>query len=121
MSLYLPTGVSVDDFLKTWHSLDYGASTDEGPKSETSDTPLPPTSRKFVQPASTIQHLRKLAQKGRLAELQLNDNEAPVEWGMNIEDAFETSDGFGHVIFRDSENAFANESRSEERELKVSP
>jgi hypothetical protein len=105
MAMWLPNGVTVEDFLKTWQNLNYGAPNnglpeklDEQPFDE---SVISAASRKFLPAHSAIQRLRKLAQKGRIAS-QLEEGLPKVVWGQSIEDSFETADGFGRIIFQDA-------------------
>jgi len=104
MSMYLPSGLSVEDFLKTWLNLDYGAPGGQTEGKELDQSEVANLSRKFVPAHSAIKHLRNLAKKGRLAS-QADEVLPKVFWGNKIEDTFETADGFGKIIFQnDSES-----------------
>jgi len=103
MSMFLPSGVSVDDFLKTWLKLDYGAPGGQKEPLEMDDSTVASLSRRFVPAIATIKRLRNLARKGKVATQAEGSEGLPkVVWGQRIEDTFETADGFGKIIFQDS-------------------
>jgi len=103
--MYLPNGVTVEEYLKTWHTIDYGSAADKSLESvESAPAPV----RKFIPAGKSILKLRNLAQKGRASISQTESEMIKVAWGENIED-IETSDNFGHFIFRESgNNAFTD-------------
>jgi hypothetical protein len=105
LAMFLPTGVTVEEFLKKWQNLNYGAPNNGQLEVQEDQTPDPKAlsaaHRKFIPAHSAILRLRKLAQKGRLAS-QLEEGLPKVAWGQTIEQSFETAGGFGRIIFQDS-------------------
>jgi hypothetical protein len=82
MSMYLPPGVSAEEFVDKWRSLHYGEpefslSTPDG----VPERALRPTTKKFVDAHGAIKKLRSIALRGKNV-IEERELQKQVVWSM---------------------------------------